>query len=452
MHYSDWKVAILGFGVEGKDAARYFLGQKSIITVFDKKSKSEIVKNEWENAPLTWRTGPDYLKKGLGGFDLIVRSPGFYRFMPEIVEAEKSGIKVTSNTNLFFEESEARIVGITGTKGKGTTARMLQLGLRQAGFTTLLLGNIGEPMLDRIVDADTFDWVILELSSFQLIDLKASPSVAVVTNITTDHLNWHKDRNEYIRSKENLWKYQTKDGPVIFNRDDETSRELAESAPGQVLWFSTKNEVEKGTFVRNGQVFIRLKRDILVGSTNDLSVPGEHTLLDALAALVAASVAGADPKTAWEGITSYKGAEHRLEKVAEIEEVLYINDSAATTPEAAIGAVKSFPQPKVLIAGGSLKGVTFEALAESIKGGNVKRVIAIGEAAVSIEDSLQKVGYRGEIVTGLEDMGSVVAVARRIVKPGDVVLFSPGCASFGLFTDYKDRGKKFKEAVLNLKN
>lgn len=449
MHYKDYKVAILGFGVEGQDAARYFLGQKSVITVFDQKEESQIVMDEWKAKPIKWVCGSSYLDRSLGGFDVIVRSPGVYRYKPEIVEAEKQGSKITSNTILFFEESEANIIGITGTKGKGTTTRMLQLGLENAGKKTLLLGNIGTPMLNRIDDADTFDWVILELSSFQLIDLPYSPPIAVVTNITTDHLNWHKDRDEYIDAKEHLWKHQKPKDTTVFNWEDERCRQLAKEAPGQVRWFATETEIEteKGAYLSSDAVYLD---EEAIGNVGDLKIPGMHNVANALAALVAGAIAGGEPKKVWSGITKFAGSEHRSEQVAQINEVLYINDSAATTPEAAIVALQSFKQPKILVAGGSLKGVGFSEFARAVVKENVKAVFLIGEATKKIQIQLEKERYAGETITDLEDMREIVSKARSIAQPGDVVLLSPACASFGLFRDYKDRGEQFKEAVRRL--
>ncbi|MBI2590616.1 MAG: UDP-N-acetylmuramoyl-L-alanine--D-glutamate ligase [Candidatus Blackburnbacteria bacterium] len=433
MHYSPYSIAILGFGVEGQDAARYFLGQKSkSIVVFDKKPQEEVVGSGWWDTGMEWVCGPDYLKGGIKGFDIIVRSPGFYRYLPEIVEAEKEGAKITSNTILFFEESEANIIGITGTKGKGTTAQMLKLALEAGGKKVLLMGNIGTPMLNRIDDADTFDWVILELSSFQLIDLPYSPPIAVVTNIKTDHLNWHKDREEYVNAKKNLWTHQKPTDWVIFNKDDETSVELAKNAPGHVIWFNAGDRESKVNW-------------------ENLGVIGKHNMANANAALTTAKVAGVDEVSARQGISKFKGAEHRMESVGAIDEVEYINDSAATTPEAAIAALESFEQTKILIAGGSLKGVAFKAYAEAIKENKVKAVFLIGESAKKIYTDLQTAGYKGQIYTDFEDMGSIVRKAHEIAESGDMVLLSPACASFGLFKDYKDRGEKFKEEIRNLR-
>lgn len=448
MHYSNHKVAILGFGVEGQDAARYFLGQKSKkIAVFDKNSKDVLPAEGYEKDGVEFICGPDYLKDGIKDFDLVVRSPGFYRYSPEILEAEEKGAKIASNTQLFFEESEANIIGITGTKGKGTTAQMLKLGLEAGGKKVLLLGNIGVPMLDRIEDADTFDWVILELSSFQLVDLSVSPPIAVVTNITTDHLNWHKDRDEYVHSKENLWKFQKPTDWVVMNYDDETSRKFAESVSGQVAWLATQSVVEDGVYRAENNIHVG---EDVVGNTHDLLVPGEHNLANALAALSVAKILAIDPKIAWKGISTFSGSEHRMEEVPTKNGVTYINDSAATTPEAAIAALQSFKEPKFLIAGGSLKGVTFEKFAKAIAENNVKAVFLIGESKGEIDAELKKIGYQGEIFMDLEDMESIVKKAGELAEDGDLVLLSPACASFGIFKDYKDRGEQFKKAVYSL--
>lgn len=418
------KVAILGFGVEGQDALRWFQN-KADITIFDRKSKEGLLGPEWQNVKLNWITGPNYLKRGLTGFDLVVRSPGFYRYHPAIVRAEKEGVEITSDTKIFFDECKTLIIGITGTKGKGTTARMLALGLEKAGYKITVAGNIGEPMLSRLSQANNSDFAILELSSFQTIDLEKSPQIAVVTNITTDHLNWHKDRNEYVKAKENLWRHQTKDNFLVMNKDDRTCQELAKKATGTVVWYNPKAPLP-----------------------GDLRVPGEHNRANAHAALTAAKIVGANLEKAWQGIVIYKGAEHRLEKVTEKNSVLFINDSAATTPEATIAALETFSQSKILIAGGSAKGIKFAQLAKAVLENNVKAVLLAGETEKEIETELERVGYKGTIKKGFGDIHRMVEIAKSLARSGDVVLLSPACASFGLFANYQERGQKFKEAVL----
>lgn len=423
------KVAILGFGIEGQDAARYFLAKNSQVTVFDKKPKESLAIGDWQNTPLVWVCGENYLDNGLLGFDLIVRSPGFYRFHQVLMDAEKQGSKVTSITIVFFEECKTPIVAVTGTKGKGTTARMINMALQASGFKTVLAGNIGEPMLSLLPEAQKADWVILELSSFQTIDLLRSPKIAVVTNITLDHLDWHKDREEYVKAKENLWMHQTENDYLVLNAQDTTCQRLAKNAPGRVVWYNPKDPLP-----------------------STLKIPGAHNVANANAALVAAKLAGADVNKAWQGITSFSGTEHRLEKVAEINGVTYINDSAATHPESTIAALHSFKVAKVIILGGSRKGVSFDSLAQEITQNNVKAVILIGQTAEEIKNSLQKAGFKGIVKGGLEDMVSIVKAAQALAVKGDTVLLSPACASFGLFANYKDRGEQFKKAVYGLKN
>ncbi len=422
------KTAILGFGVEGQDAARYFLKRGARITVFDKKQKNEIATGIWKRKSIKWLCGSNYLEKGLRRFNLIVRSPGFYRFHPAILDAEKNGSTITSVTNIFFEQCKIPIIAVTGTKGKGTTAQMLNFALQASGFKTILAGNIGEPMLSLLPEASKADWVILELSSFQTIDLSKSPKIAVVTNITVDHLDWHKNKTEYIRAKENLWLHQTKNDSLVLNQNDSTCKELAKNAPGRVVWYNQNTPVP-----------------------DNLQVPGGHNIANANAAIIVAKLAGSDPQKAWEGIKSFKGTEHRLEKVADINGVTFINDSAATHPESTIAALYSFKAPKILILGGSRKGVNFDSLANKIRKGNTKGIILIGQTANEIELALKKAGYIGLVQKGLENMTRIVKTACMWAKSGDIVLLSPACASFGLFTNYKNRGEQFKKTVLSLK-
>ncbi|MDO8452325.1 MAG: UDP-N-acetylmuramoyl-L-alanine--D-glutamate ligase [bacterium] len=446
-HYGKFKVGILGFGLEGQDALRYFLGQGSTVTVLDKKPIEELDRTAFKDNAVTWVCGENYLKGGLKEFDIIVRSPGIYRFLPEIVEAEKAGKNITSNTKLFFLESEANIIGVTGTKGKGSTSRMLQAALDKGGLTTLLLGNIGEPMLDRIVDADSFDWVILELSSFQLIDLDVSPPIAVCTNITIDHLDWHKDREEYVGAKENLWSHQKAGDFTIFNAEDQTLQSLSHNCTGKVYWASMRTDPGKGAYVQDEKVVIEMDEKIEVGSPSDLQVLGEHNLLNSLLALSGAVAAGADPQVAWQGISEFKGYEHRLEVLGEFDGITYVNDSAATNPESTIAAIKSFDKPIVLIAGGSKKGHEFGELAKEITSSKVKAVVLIGQTAKEIENELDQASYTGDVVTITSSPEDAFEKAKKLAAQGDIVLLSPACASFGLFKNYKERGERFKLAI-----
>lgn len=448
------KVAILGFGVEGQDAARYFLKKGAQITVFDKKEKEEITKGEWESAPFGWMCGPQYLDSGIRNFDLIVRSPGIYRYIPEIVEAEKNGAKITSTTKIFFDECKTPIIAATGTKGKGTTSTLITKGLEATGKKVVLAGNIGEPMLSLLLQANNSDFVILELSSFQTIDLHKSPHIVVVTNITSDHMDWHTSQEEYEKAKEQLWKRQTKDDYLVLNRADKISRILSEDATGTLIWYHVDSP-NKTEYAYSEQVDPPYSDEEMVTVNNkfrqsldDFELPGKHNIANLLAALSAVSLTGADLEEAWKGITEFKGLEHRLENVAFVNKVLYINDSYATNPEPTIAAIRSFKQPIVLILGGSKKGADFSKLAQEIINSSVKAVVLIGDEADNIENALKAANFKGTYARGGKTMLEIVEQAKNLASDGNAVLLSPACASFGLFANYQERGQKFKEAVL----
>lgn len=421
------KVAVIGFGIEGRDAAKYFLAKNAQVFVFDKKPKDELDTSDLEKNKITWKCGEDYLTQGLQDFDLIVHSPGVRPDLPEIKEAVHKGAKLTSATKIFFEECKKPIIAVTGTKGKGTTASLINEALKASGFKTILLGNIGEPMLASLAQANESDWVILELSSFQIIDLDKSPHIAVVTNITSDHLDWHISQEEYEKAKEQLWKHQSKKDYLVINEDDKTSMRLAMDVPGTVKLYNGFNK-----------------------KSTELKILGKHNIYNTNAALLAAELTGAGKNKVWEGITSFNGLEHRLELVKEVNRVLYVNDSYATNPEPTIAAINSFRQPRVLILGGSSKAANFDAMAEKLVNSNVRAAILIGDEAENIRQALAKAGFQGQIIDGGTRMQDIVKTASKFTEPGDVVLLSPACASFGLFKDYKDRGKQFKKAVLAL--
>lgn len=429
------RVAILGFGVEGKDVLQYFLPNADHITIFDQKTEEELNLSAWkveQGDPLfknvEWVCGSKYLDNGLVGFDLIVRSPGIRPDLHQIQEAVKKGAKLTSATNIFFEECKTLIIAVTGTKGKGTTSTLIAKALEADGKKVLLAGNIGEPMLSLLKSTLKVDFVVLELSSFQTIDLKKSPHIAVVTNITSDHLDWHKDQEEYEQAKAQLWANQTKNDFLIVNEDDLTSMKLAKDAPGNIHTYNGENN-----------------------KAEELFIPGKHNVYNANAALLTIKLLGEDTDKAWQGMTNFKGLEHRLEKVDEINGVTYVNDSYATNPEPTIAALKSFKKSKVLILGGSSKAADFTKMAKEITQSQVRGVILIGDEAENIKNALTLAGFKGQVLKGATSMPEIVNIASKFANQGEVVLLSPACASFGLFENYKDRGKQFKQAVLQLK-
>lgn len=446
--FSGKKIAILGFGLEGQDLCRFFLEKKAEITVFDQKRASELGKEyfEFKNQGVGFGLGKNYLKSGIKNFDIIFRSPGFRRFLPEILEAEKAGVKISSATKLFFELCQAKIVGVTGTKGKGTTSTLIYQILKRAKEEAFLAGNIGQPMLALLPKLTGSSWVVLELSSFQLQDLNKSPHIAVVLFVTSEHLDYHQSRKEYILAKENIVCHQEKGGFAILNADNATSSSFASLTPAQTFFFSRKTKVE-GAYVKDEKIFLFGQ---LVGSTKGLQLRGRHNWDNVCAAATAAWVAGAKTETIKKAVFAFRGLEHRLELVKKTRDVAFYNDSFSTTPETAIAAIRSFKEPVILIAGGSEKGSSYRGLGKEIVKSSVKVLILIGQTADRIKKAAIQADFRGEVIYKPGKMREIVKVAFQKAGPGDIVLLSPACASFDMFANYKDRGVQFKREVKRL--
>ena len=408
------KIAILGYGIEGEDAERYLKRFGEEVTILDRKFDEKYLDN-------------------LDSFDMIIRSPGVYRYFPEIVKAEKDGVEITSAIKIFFDVCPAKIIGVTGTKGKGTTSTLIYEILKAAGKDVYLAGNIGKPYLELLSKLTEDSFVILELSSFQLIDLTKSPYIAVVLDITLDHMDWHKDKEEYINAKKNIVKHQAKDDFAVINSEYEISKSFSELTKGKVVFFE-KSKLED-----------KFKERLLL--------KGEHNLENIAAAVSVSKVLGINEEIILKVVQSFKGLEHRLERIKEVNGVIFYNDSFATGPQPTIAAIKSFIEPITLILGGSDKGLNYNELGKEITiNKQVKKVIIIGQVGPLIIKSLNEAGYRGSIINlKQKSMVSIVENAFRNTSPGGIILLSPAAASFDMFKNYKDRGNKFKEAVQSLK-
>ena len=413
-YINNTKVAILGYGLEGQDAEKYFKNLGEDITILDKKF------------------GETYLDN-LNKFDVIVRSPGVYRYLPEIVRAEKEGVEITSAIKIFFNKCPAKIIGVTGTKGKGTTSALIYEVLKKGGKDVYLVGNIGKPYLEILPKLTSSSWVVMEMSSFQLIDVDVSPFVAVVLNITLDHMDWHKNRAEYVNAKRNIVRHQSASDWAVLNEEYKASKSFSDITRAKVNFFSKKLLEPK------------YKKNLLLR--------GEHNLENIAAAVAVAKILKIGDKTILEVLTNFPGLEHRLELVGEINEVKFYNDSFATGPQPTIAAIKSFSEPITVILGGSEKGLDYKELGrEIVKAKNIKKSIIIGEIGNKIIVALKKAKYQGSIINlKISPMQKIVENAYRNTPRGGVVLLSPAAASFDMFANYKDRGNQFKEAVQNLK-
>ncbi len=442
--FTSQKVAVLGFGLEGQDLVRFLLKQKAKMTVFDQKDQLEGQDyQELKKTGVDFKLGQDCLQN-LTGFNFIFRSPGFKRLLPEILAAEKQGAQISSATKLFFELCPGKIIGVTGTKGKGTTATLIYEILKNDKQPVFLAGNVGQPMLSLLPRIKKGDWVILELSSFQLQDLNQSPHLAVVLFIASEHLDYHQNTDEYIQAKVNLVSHQKKSDLAILNADDLTSSSFAGLTPAQIYCFSRQKKVN-GAYVQKQKIYLF---DQEIGPADKLLLLGEHNWDNVCAATLAASLAGVSLESIKKTVFSFKGLEHRLEYVKTINQVAFYNDSFSTTPETTVAAIKSFKKPLVLIAGGSEKGSDYTQLGQEIARSTVKTLILIGQMAERIKKAVLIAGFQGEIIfRPSEKMKEIVEIAFQKAKPGEIVLLSPACASFDMFEDYKQRGVQFKKNV-----
>jgi UDP-N-acetylmuramoylalanine--D-glutamate ligase len=426
-------VAIVGYGLEGQAAYEYWHAGNDI-TICDQSSSLDLP------ADVHSQLGLNYLAD-LSRFDLIVRSPGIHPRL--LVEAASADIltKVTTNTNEFLKVSPTKnVVAVTGTKGKGTTTTLIAKMLEAAGKQVYLGGNIGVApltLLKQNISADS--WVALELSNFQLIDLKRSPYLAVCLMVKAEHLDWHADIEEYIIAKTQLFRHQTAADIAIYNAFDKNSRRIVStSAAWQVPYMQTP-----GAYVQAGQIIVDSQ---VICRTDELKLLGEHNWQNVCAAVTAVWKISQDLTAIKSVLTSFGGLEHRIEFVQEVHGVKYYDDSFGTTPDTAIVALQALPQPKILILGGSDKAANYEQLALAVNKNNVRKVLLIGEQAGRLQAALEKAGFMN-FEPGGNSMPEIVERAQNLAANGDVVLLSPACASFGMFKNYKDRGEQFKQAV-----
>lgn len=447
----DSNIAILGLGMEGIALAEFFDGKVKSISLLDSASEEELLKRakDEDNQELNDLLYKDYNKvfgknylDNLDRYDVVFRSPGIKYLEPKIQEAKNNGVEISSQIKLFFNLCPAKIIGVTGTKGKGTTSSLIESMLRDIKPNVFLAGNIGVAAITLLDKIKKVDWVILELASFQLQDLHKSPKIATIVNMAIDHLDYHKDEEEYFEAKTSIVKYQDAKSIVIANTDYKDAVRLSKLSGGKKLYFSGNEKVD--AHVMDGRVYMD---EEVICSSDEIHLVGKHNLENIAAAALTAKEAGAKTDSIRSGAKQFKGLPHRLELVSEAGGVKYYNDSFATNPEPTIAAIRSFDLPITLIVGGSSKGANFTQMADEIAKSNIKNVILIGAEGEKIKISLEKSDYSKQITQVDGDIKDIVRAAKEITKSGGIVLFSPACASFDMFKNYKDRGEKFKKAV-----
>ncbi len=449
----DKRIAVIGVGVSNTPLINLLLSCGCNVTVCDKRSLSEMGMEALDliNRGAKLKLGEDYLE-GLD-HDIIFRTPGLMPFDPHLEAAKARGSLITSEMEVFFALCPCKTIAVTGSDGKTTTTTIISELLKAAGYRVHLGGNIGHPLLCEIPETVADDIAVLELSSFQLHSMYCKPNVAVVTNISPNHLDKHKDYQDYIDAKRAEFEHQNEDDKLILNFDDEHSAYYAHFAHAPVSYFSDKNRVDRGVICENG-VILRVngtEQQEIMGA-EEIKLPGEHNLLNYLAAFAAVEGLVSNEICRQVAMT-FAGVEHRLEQVRVLNGVTYINDSIGTSPTRTSAGLHALKVKPIVIAGGYDKHIPFDGLGDELCR-FAKRVFLTGDTAESIHKAIVNSPYYAESsleVHRIDDFKEAVLAASASAEPGDIVLLSPACAAFDRFKNFAERGKYFKEIVMELK-
>ncbi len=413
------KIAIAGYGIEGRANFDYWNTDDNELTIVDERSELDTLP-----AGVTTMLGSDVFSR-LDRFDLVIRTAGL---SPSKIKTDG---KIWSSTNEFFAKCPAPIIGVTGTKGKGTTSSLIASILRAAGKTVHLVGNIGISPLGALPVIEPDHIVVFEMSSFQLWDIEKSPHVAVVLGIEPDHLDVHDDMEDYVQAKSNIAVYQTDRDVIVYNKNNELSTTIAQVSAGKKVAYPFSIDEFR----------------------TSIHLPGEHNVENASAAIAAVAEYVNDPETIKRGLSSFDGLPHRLKFIREVDGVKYYDDSISTTPGSAIAAINSFDEPKVLILGGSDKGSDYSDLYKTIRSSHsMGAIITMGANGTQIADALREYMPNARAIHDKSntDFYNIMKAAEAVAQPGDVVILSPAAASFDMFKNYADRGSQFVDAVKSL--
>ena len=448
------KVAIIGLGVSNIPLIDYMYEKKAKVMVFDDREESSIPKDILEKIKsykFDYSLGKESLKK-LKNFDIIFRSPSCLPTKTELEEESKRGAIVTTEIEMLMKLCPCKIIGVTGSDGKTTTTSLINSILTKAGYKTYLGGNIGTPLFTKLSEIKPEDIVVLELSSFQLMGMDVSPNIGVITNITPNHLNIHKDYEEYIEAKKNIFKYQSEDDKVILNYDNEITNKCSKEAKSKVVFFSGNTRLENG-FIVDDRIIKECKDGIRehILDTKDVILRGKHNF-ENIATAIAATNGLVDKNIAIEAVKEFKPVEHRLEFIKEIDGVKWYNDSVSSSPTRTIAGLNSFDEDIILIAGGYDKNLDYTPIAKPIVE-KVKGLILIGQTSgkifEAVKNELEKQNKTLNIYM-CDNLEDTVNTAKKIAKENQIVLFSPASASFDMFKNFADRGIQFKNLVNKL--
>ena len=452
MNFEGKKVLVCGMARSGVSAAQclYELGAR--VTISDSKAEEKLAEalQPLEGMDIRRCLGDQAQPADLESYDLAVTSPGIPMQAPILRAVQAAGVPLIGELELGAQVSRAPLYAVTGTNGKTTTTTLIGEIFRNLGKTTYVVGNIGYPFTACALQCGEEDVAVAEVSSFQLETITTfHPHIAVMCNITEDHLNRHGTMEEYIRVKERIFENMGQGDYAVLNLDDPIVRGMAERIPCAPAFFSRRQEVTTGAYLEGEEVVFSLnghKKRVL--RADEIRIPGEHNLENALAATALTMLAGVPAPVVRHTLKTFPGVEHRIETVRTVEGVTYINDSKGTNVDASIRAVRAMKAPTVLLAGGYDKHTDFLPLAREILASKIHTVVVLGDTAEQIERALRAVGF--ESILHAKTFEEAVLLARSCAREGENVLLSPACASFDMFQDYEERGRVFKEIVSRL--
>ncbi len=451
--YSGKKIVILGLAKSGVAIAKIMKNAGATVVVNDRKPEEEcqgVAELRGLGIPVICGSHPDDLIDA--SIDLLIKNPGIPYGISPIEKALELGIPVVTEVEIAYQISPAPIIGITGSNGKTTTTTLVGLILEEGGRSPVVAGNIGTVLSEQAVNIQSKQVFVAELSSFQLKGTQTfRPWIGCLLNVYNAHLDYHKTKEDYVHSKRNLFVNQTAEDIAVFNYDNSYCRDMAEGLKSKVLWFSLTQEVEQGSFLKEGKICFRHALDGEIEEIipiENIALPGEHNLENVLAAVTITRAAGVSSQVIQQVLTTFTGVEHRLEFVGEVDGVKYYNDSKATNPEAASRAIRSFKQPIVLIAGGLDRGIDFKELIPHFQN-RVKTLLTYGQTAEILLKRGEDAGIKNLI--RVDNVNDAVAKAHQVAEGGEVVLLSPACASWDMYTSFEERGSMFKQSVHKLK-
>ena len=450
------KVAFIGAGVSHKRCIEQFVELGAQVTLCDQKKSLDDFGDYAETLrrlKVNLSLGEHYTD-GFAGQDIIMRTPGYEYYKPALQAALKAGAMVTSEVELFFEFCPCEIVAVTGSDGKTTTTTLISKMFEAAGRKVFLGGNIGAALLPQLADVTSDAVAVVELSSFQLISMRRSPKVAVVTNVTPNHLDHHKDMKEYIDAKRNILLYQKAGSRAVLGYENEITRAMQSDVKGSFTWFTRFSKVDNGGFLRDDGMLCMAENGVVTPIINksEMGLRGEHNIENLLAAIC--TVWGEAPIEAMQTVAkNFKGVEHRIEPVRTLDGVQWFNDSIASSPTRVIAGLRAFDQKLIIIAGGSDKGISFAPMVKDLLT-HVKIIILTGATAQKIEDAIradESFAQSGLKIMRADDMKQAVDMAHAEAKAGDIVSLSPACASFDSYPNFEVRGNHYKQLVNALK-